>query len=84
VPKTHEYLRRCEITKKSLGVEFNVFGVCTVLGERFGIASSRIRLWFIYISFLTFGSPVIIYMVMAFWINMRQYISYGRRNPLRY
>lgn len=65
-------------------IEFNVFGVCTVLGERFGIASSRIRLWFIYISFLTFGSPVIIYMVMAFWINLRQYISYGRRNPLRY
>ena len=64
-------------------IEFNVFGVCTLLGEKFGIASSRIRLWFIYISFLTFGSPVIIYMILAFWINMKEYITFGKRNPLR-
>jgi phage shock protein PspC (stress-responsive transcriptional regulator) len=64
-------------------IEFNIFGVCTVLGEKFGIASSRIRLWFIYISFLTFGSPIIIYMILAFWINIKDSITFAKRNPLR-
>lgn len=65
-------------------IELNLFGVCTGLGERMGIATSRIRMWFVYISFLTFGSPVIIYMVLAFWMNMKRYIGLGRRNPVRY
>ncbi|MNU37647.1 PspC domain-containing protein [Edaphocola aurantiacus] len=64
-------------------VEYQAFGVCTKLGEKMGIASGKIRLWFIYISFLTLGSPLIIYMIMAFIINMRQYIWLRRRNPLR-
>lgn len=64
-------------------VEYQAFGVCTKLGEKMGIASGRIRLWFIYISFLTLGSPLIIYMVMAFILNMRQYMWLRRRNPLR-
>jgi phage shock protein PspC (stress-responsive transcriptional regulator) len=64
-------------------IEMQAFGVCTAIGERIGIATSRIRMWFIYISFLTFGSPVIIYMILAFWINMKNYIYSARRNPLR-
>ena len=64
-------------------IESRAFGVCSVLGERFGIASSRIRMWFIYISFLTLGSPVILYMILAFWINIKNYILNGKRNPLR-
>ena len=65
-------------------IEWQVFGVCTAIGERLGIASSRIRMWFIYISFLTLGSPVIIYMITAFWMNMKKYILNARRNPIRY
>lgn len=65
-------------------IELNLFGVCTQLGERMGIATSRIRMWFVYISFLTFGSPIIIYMILAFWMNMKRYIGLGRRNPVRY
>lgn len=64
--------------------EMRAFGVCTALGEKLGIASSRIRMWFIYISFLTMGSPVIIYMIMAFWMNIKEYILAARRNPIRY
>ena len=64
-------------------VEYQAFGVCTKLGEKMCIASGKIRLWFIYISFLTLGSPLIIYMIMAFILNMRQYIWLRRRNPLR-
>ena len=63
-------------------LELSAFGVCNAMGERLGIATSRIRMWFIYISFLTLGSPVIIYMVLAFWMNIKRYILAGKRNPL--
>ena len=65
-------------------MEWQAFGVCTAIGDKIGIATSRIRMWFIYISFLTMGSPLIIYMVMAFWLNMKKYILYSRRNPIWY
>jgi phage shock protein PspC (stress-responsive transcriptional regulator) len=55
-------------------IEWQAFGVCTAIGEKMGIATSRIRMWFIYISFLTLGSPVVIYMIAAFWMNMKRYI----------
>ncbi|ANE50246.1 PspC domain-containing protein [Flavisolibacter tropicus] len=65
-------------------IEWQAFGVCTALGEKMGIATTRIRMWFIYISFLTLGSPVVIYMIAAFWLNIKRYIFAARRNPLRY
>ena len=65
-------------------IEYNAFGVCTYLGEKFNIATSRIRLYFIYLSFLTFGSPVIVYFIVAFWMNLKRYIWFGRRNPIWY
>ncbi len=73
-------------TKNRLQIfsDWQAFGVCTAIGEKMGIATSRIRMWFIYISFLTLGSPVVIYMITAFWMNMKRYILAARRNPLRY
>ena len=65
-------------------VELHAFGVCSAIGERLGIASTKIRMWFIYISFLTLGSPVIVYMILAFWIRIKKYILLGKRNPLKY
>ena len=62
-------------------IEWHAFGVCTAIGEKLGIATSRIRMWFIYISFLTMGSPIIIYMVIAFWLNMKKYMKAAKRNP---
>ncbi len=62
-------------------IEWNAFGVCTAIGEKMGIATSRIRAWFIYISFLTMGSPIIIYMIVAFWMNMKRYVKAAKRNP---
>lgn len=65
-------------------IEWHVFGVCTAIGERLGIATAVIRKNFIYISFITMGSPVIIYLIIAFWMNIKRYILNGRRNPLKY
>lgn len=65
-------------------IEWKAFGVCSAIGERLGIASSKIRLWFIYISFLTLGSPIVLYMVLAFWMNLKKYIWLRKRNPLEW
>lgn len=65
-------------------LEWQAFGVCSAMGDRLGIATARIRTWFVYISFLTMGSPLIVYFVLAFWMNMKRYILSGRRNPLKY
>ena len=64
-------------------IEWQVFGVCSYIGEKIGIASTTIRKHFIYISLLTMGSPIIIYMLFAFWVNIRNYIWNRRRNPLK-
>ena len=65
-------------------IEWKVFGVCSSIGDLLGISTTTIRKYFIYISCLTMGSPVILYIFLAFWMNVRQYILNARRNPLRY
>ncbi|MCE2740212.1 MAG: PspC domain-containing protein [Sphingobacteriales bacterium] len=55
-------------------IEKHVFGVCSYIGAKLGISSSKIRLYFIYTSFITMGSPVIIYLIIAFWINIKKYM----------
>lgn len=53
-------------------VETRAFGVCATLGERLGLATRSVRLSFIYLSFLTAGSPILVYLILAFWMNMRR------------
>ncbi|MBE2231122.1 MAG: PspC family transcriptional regulator [Chitinophagaceae bacterium] len=65
-------------------VEWNAFGVCSAIGNRLGIATSRIRQYFMYASILTMGSPIILYMVLAFFRNVRKYMMASRRNPWYY
>ena len=59
-------------------LEKSAFGVCAYLGEKIGIASSRVRLYFIYASFVAFGSPVVIYLALAFCVNIRKYLKAAR------
>jgi phage shock protein PspC (stress-responsive transcriptional regulator) len=60
--------------------ETQAFGVCTHIGEKIGVATSSIRLFFIYTSFITFGSPLIIYLSLAFIMNMRKHLR--KRKPV--
>lgn len=55
-------------------LEKQAFGVCTWLGDKLHMRSSVIRLFFIYASCLTIASPLIIYMILAFWLKMRSYV----------
>jgi phage shock protein PspC (stress-responsive transcriptional regulator) len=61
--------------------EKRAFGVCTWLGDKMKMRSSVIRLFFIYASFLTAGSPIIIYMILAFWIKLKDYV-WSRRTSV--
>ena len=49
-----------------------------VMGEKLGISTGRIRLYFIYTSCLTLGSPVIFYLIAAFWLNIKKYQQESR------
>lgn len=59
-------------------VELYSFGVCSYLGEKMGIRSSVIRRYFIYVSFVALGSPIIVYLMIGFWINLKKYFKKGK------
>src|SRR3954464_13110965 len=52
-------------------IESTLFGVCERIGDRLKMPAKDIRLFFIYASCLTIGSPIILYMILAFWIGMK-------------
>ena len=55
-------------------VEKYSFGVCRYLAQKWGLNESKVRMYFIYTSFVSFGSPVIFYLAAAFWINIKKYL----------
>ncbi len=64
--------------------EQQAFGVCDSLGNKLGIKGTTVRLYFIYLSFFTFGSPVIIYFILAFLKENKKYFfpNSGKRKRL--
>ncbi len=67
------------IQKTSLFFELRSFGVSTWLARKTRIEVSRVRLFFIYASFLALGSPIIIYMIMAFVLEHKHLFKLQRR-----
>lgn len=61
--------------------EEHAFGVCAWWGSKLGIKTHKIRLIFIYLSFLTLGSPIVIYMIMAFILEHKSYFKLKRKRP---
>jgi phage shock protein C len=62
-------------------IERRFYGVCSFLGRKMSIPSRRVRMFFVYASFLTMGSPIIIYLIIAFIMNLRNMIK-TKRNPV--
>ncbi|MBK8350135.1 MAG: PspC domain-containing protein [Saprospirales bacterium] len=62
-------------------IERNVYGVCSYLGRKLSMPTKKIRLFFIYTSFIAFGSPIIIYLILTFVLNLRYMIN-NKRNPV--
>jgi phage shock protein PspC (stress-responsive transcriptional regulator) len=91
LPKHHSALAVfyiCWSKKSTLGpmlnhwlkdlVERQAFGVCQYIGEKMHIAPAEVRKYFIYVSFIAMGSPLVIYLVVAFWMNLRRYMRRGQ------
>lgn len=51
------------------------FGVCSYLGEKLGISISKIRLFFIYTTFLAAGFPIIVYLLAGIFLDIRNYVK---------
>lgn len=51
------------------------FGVCTYLADKLDMSISKIRLFFIYASFLAVGFPIVFYVLAAFVLDVRHYIK---------
>lgn len=55
--------------------EKQAFGVCEYIGYKLGISTGIIRKYFIYLSFITFGSPLILYLIFAFLLENRSFFK---------
>jgi len=62
-------------------MEKSAFGVCSYLGRKMGIASSRVRLYFIYVTFFTVGLSFGFYLTMAFVFKLKDLI-YTKRSSV--
>ncbi len=60
--------------------EKQAFGVCEYLGHKLGIRTTIIRKYFIYLSFITFGSPLILYLVFAFLLENRAFFKSNKHS----
>jgi phage shock protein C len=71
------------VTKITRWFEQQAFGVCQWLGEKLGIRTTTVRMYFIYLSFFTFGSPVIVYFILAFFLENKKYFKpfYAGKRP---
>ena len=62
--------------------EKQAFGVCSWWGEKLQLKTAQVRLSFIYLSFITVGSPVIVYLIMAFVLKHKEYFKFSKRQTV--
>lgn len=53
--------------------EMRSFGVCSWWARKFGIESNKVRLGFIYATCIGLGSPLIVYLIMAWVLEHKHY-----------
>lgn len=52
--------------KISDAATFNLFGLCSFTAEKVGLGVDRLRIYFIYLSFIMLGSPILLYLMLSF------------------
>ncbi len=55
--------------------EKQAFGVFTWISSKLNIRSSSVRIAFIYLSFITFGSHIFLYLIAAFVLKHKEYFK---------
>ncbi|MBP6091631.1 MAG: PspC family transcriptional regulator [Crocinitomicaceae bacterium] len=68
------------IQKTLLFFELRSFGVCSWWAKKLGIESSKVRLGFIYTSFVTLGSPLVLYIAMAWILEHKHYFKLQKKS----
>jgi phage shock protein C len=58
--------------------EMRSFGVCAWWARKLGIDISKVRLGFIYASCLALGSPLILYLAMAWILEHKHYFKFQK------
>ena len=69
------------INKLRYSLEKYGFRVCSRVADFLGIKSKHVRLAFIYSSFFGLGIGFFIYLVLAFWMRLKD-IVYSRRSSV--
>jgi len=59
--------------------EMRSYGVCAWWARKLGISSSKVRLFFIYASFLTLGSQLLLYLAMAWILEHQHFFTFRRK-----
>ncbi|NAS29659.1 PspC domain-containing protein [Flavobacteriaceae bacterium R38] len=57
------------------------FAVSSRLADRLGMKAKNVRLFFIYVSFATFGIWFAVYLTLAFWLKLKDLI-YTKRTSV--
>jgi len=60
--------------------EFNGFNVISRIADRFGVRASKLRLLFIYLSFVTMGITFAFYLMMAFFLWVKDCFVIRRKS----
>lgn len=69
------------VTQLKYFFEKHGFHVSSRLADKLGIRTSNVRLFFIYISFVTVGLGFGVYLTLAFWIKLKDFIR-GKRSSV--
>jgi phage shock protein C len=59
--------------------EMRSYGVCEWWARKLGISTSKVRIGFIYGSFIALGSPLFIYFSMAWILEHKHYFKFQRK-----
>ena len=76
--KTHEYMRLMQ--KIIFFFELRSFGVSTWWARKTGVRASKVKLFFIYATIAGLGSPVILYLIMAFILKQKHIFKFKAKS----
>ena len=64
--------------------EKQAFGVCEWWAQKLNIKTEQVRLSYIYLSFITAGLHLVVYLVMAFVLKHKEHIKrpFGKRSTV--
>ena len=62
-------------------LEKHGFYVSSRMADKLGMRAKNVRLFFIYASFFTMGAGFIIYLILAFWLKLKDLI-YTKRSSV--